>query len=125
MAFSIHGLNAGIVSKSDRKLGRAFDRKQGEFFVRFRAMLLRKLPTDNRGIRHQQFLVELSTGQTLLIAHNIDLAPRVKGLRRNTAIRIFGEYIWNREGGIIHLTHRNTSDRGPDGWIKYRGKKYE
>lgn len=119
---SIAGNN---ISKSDQRLKRAFNQRKSEFFIRFRAKVLKRLPTDNYGIRHQQFLVQLSTDQTLLVAHNIDLSSRITGLRKNTFIRIFGEYIWTRNGGIIHLTHRRTSQNASNGWIKYRGIKYQ
>ncbi|MDO3387713.1 DUF3465 domain-containing protein [Gilvimarinus sp. SDUM040013] len=39
-----------------------------------RGRVLRILADDNKGDRHQRFIVELPTRQTLLIAHNIDLA---------------------------------------------------
>ena len=32
------------------------------------------LSDDNKGSRHQRFVIGLSSGQTLLVAHNIDLA---------------------------------------------------
>lgn len=36
---------------------------------------------DTNGSRHQRFLLALDAGHTLLVAHNIDLAPRVPELR--------------------------------------------
>ncbi|QOY51204.1 DUF3465 domain-containing protein [Candidatus Sulfurimonas baltica] len=38
--------------------------------------VIRVLSDDNTGSRHQRFIIRLSSGQTLLIAHNIDLAPK-------------------------------------------------
>ena len=35
------------------------------------------LPDDTEGSPHQKFIVRLPTGHTVLIAHNIELAPRV------------------------------------------------
>ena len=35
------------------------------------------LPDDNKGTRHQRFILKLSSGQTLLVAHNIDLADKI------------------------------------------------
>ena len=37
----------------------------------------RLIPDDNDGSRHQRFVLQLSDRQTLLMAHNIDLAQRV------------------------------------------------
>lgn len=111
-------------SASDRKLARAYDRGQSEFFIRFAATVKASLPTDYDGIRHQKFIVELKTGQTLLIAHNIDLSSPVRRLRVGERITIHGEYIWNDEGGLIHRTHDDTDGTLPNGWIRYKGKRY-
>jgi hypothetical protein len=116
--------HAAPASASDRKLARAYDRGQSEFFIRFAATVKASLPTDYDGIRHQKFIVELKTGQTLLIAHNIDLSSPVRRLRVGERIIIHGEYIWNDEGGLIHRTHDDTDGTLPDGWIRYKGKRY-
>ena len=111
-------------SASDRKLARAYDRGQSEFFIRFTATVKASLATDYEGIPHQKFIVELKTGQTLLIAHNIDLSSPIKRLRVGERIIIHGEYIWNDEGGLIHRTHDDTDGTLPNGWIRYKGKRY-
>jgi len=38
--------------------------------------VVRVLSDDNDSSRHQRFILELANGHTLLIAHNIDLAPQ-------------------------------------------------
>ena len=63
-------------------------------------------PISNGG-RHQKFLVRLSPDHTILIAHNIDLAPRINALREGDDIQFSGEYVWNEKGGVIHWTHRD------------------
>ena len=37
----------------------------------------RLLADDDDGSRHQRFVIKLGNGQTLLIAHNVDLAERI------------------------------------------------
>ena len=82
------------------------------------------LPDDNDGSRHQRFLVDLAGGHTLLISHNIDLAPRVPGLRKGDVIEFRGQYEWNDKGGVIHWTHHDPGGRRPGGWLRLRGETY-
>ena len=60
---------------------------------------------------------------TVLVAHNIDLAPRVP-LKTKEDIEIFGQYEWNEKGGVIHWTHRDPQGTHAAGWIKYRDHVY-
>lgn len=83
------------------------------------------LRDDNEGSRHQRFIVKLESGQTLLIVHNIDLAPRVAGLQVGSRISAYGEYIWNEKGGLLHKTHINRGRNDPDGWIRHQGTLYQ
>lgn len=85
----------------------------------------RILSDDNDGSRHQRFIVELESGRTLLVAHNIDVAPRVNGLAPGDSVSFFGEYEWNDRGGIIHWTHHDPRARHVDGWIDHDGKRYK
>jgi hypothetical protein len=112
-------------SRSDEALARAFKQRTSNVQVEGRGVVRRVLSDDNDGSRHQRFVVGLASGQTLLIAHNIDLAPRVVGLRKGDVVSFSGEYGWNPEGGVIHWTHRDPSERHPAGWIKHNGKLYQ
>lgn len=83
------------------------------------------LPDDSEGSRHQKFLLRLESGHTLLISHNIDLAPRIDNLREGEQIEFYGEYEWNKKGGVIHWTHRDPKGKHPGGWLKYQGQVYK
>jgi len=84
----------------------------------------RTLSDDQEGSRHQRFIVELPSGQTVLIAHNIDLAPRVPVVAGDE-VRFSGEYEWNERGGVVHWTHRDPQRRHAHGWIEHGGKVYQ
>lgn len=87
--------------------------------------VVRVLPDDNEGSRHQRFILELASGQTLLVAHNIDVAPRVASIRSGGSVSFFGEYEWNERGGVIHWTHHDPQGYHVDGWLEYQGKRFE
>lgn len=112
------------ISLSDKRLKEAWEHGLSNFKIRCTGVVVRKLPDDLEGSRHQKFILQLATGQTLLIAHNIDLAPRVARLKVRDRLIINGEYIWNEKGGIMHLTHRNPSGFGFHGWIRKNGRTY-
>ena len=88
-------------------------------------MVARLLPDDNSGSRHQKFILRLAGGQTLLVAHNIDIAPRVSGLSEGDQIEFNGVYEWNEKGGVLHWTHRDPNGRHTAGWLKHRGQTYQ
>lgn len=116
---------ASTLSTSDRILARAFKMKTSGFMVKFRGTVVRKLPDDTVGSRHQKFLVRLDSGQTLLIAHNIDLAPGISHLKTKSTVTIYGEYIWNDQEGIVHKTHRKTDGTTGGGWVRHKGVTYK
>jgi hypothetical protein len=113
------------LSGKDEALARAFERRARNLQVQGQGIVQRVLSDDDDGSRHQRFVVALASGQTLLIAHNIDLAPRVVGLREGDVVSFSGEYEWNPEGGVIHWTHRDPGKRHPAGWIKHNGRVYQ
>ena len=113
------------LSRSDELLARAFERRLSNIQVEGQGVVRRLLSDDNNGPRHQRFILELASGQTLLISHNIDLAPRVVGLRKDDAVSFNGEYEWNAQGGVIHWTHHDPRKRHPAGWIKHNGRVYQ
>lgn len=88
-------------------------------------MVKRILPDDNDGSRHQRFILELGSGHALLIAHNIDVAPRISGLREGDRVEFRGDYEWNPEGGVVHWTHHDAGGRHPGGWLIHKGKTYQ
>jgi hypothetical protein len=110
---------------SDNIIGSAFKNRSNNLQVEGQGVVINLLPDDLSGTRHQRFIVRLSSGQTLLIAHNIDLAPRLISLRKGDRVFFYGVYEWNSKGGTIHWTHHDPERRHTAGWIKHKGKKYQ
>jgi hypothetical protein len=112
-------------SDTDAILARAFEDRLSNVQVEGRGTVAKLLPDDNDGSRHQRFILRLQSGQTLLIAHNIDVAPRVDSIREGDTVEFNGEYEWNAKGGVIHWTHRDPNGRHPGGWLKHGGRTYQ
>ncbi len=110
---------------SSQALEDAFKNKKSDLQVTGSGIVIKVLPDDTKGSKHQRFILKLSNGQTLLIAHNIDLAPRIGGLRNGDKVTFHGEYEWNAKGGVVHWTHHDPQGRHEDGWLKYKGKIYK
>jgi uncharacterized protein DUF3465 len=85
----------------------------------------RILGDDETGDRHQRFILRLPSGQTLLIAHNIDIAPRIEGLGVGDTVAFRGEYEWNEKGGVVHWTHHDPEGRHEAGWLRRGGRSHE
>ncbi len=111
-------------SAGDRVIAEAFANRSTDVPVTARGTIIKTLPDDNVGSRHQKFIVRLANDRTVLIAHNIDLAPRVP-LREGEAVEFQGDYEWNDRGGVVHWTHHDPRGRHRGGWIRHKGKKYE
>lgn len=106
-------------------IARAYAMHARDVVVTGSGTVWRVLPDDRQGDRHQRILVRLASGQTILIAHNIDVAPRVPGLRVGDPIEFDGEYVWNAQGGLVHWTHHDPSGRHRAGWLRYAGRTYQ
>jgi len=117
--------NSDSAPADDSEIGRAFRSKTSNVQVEGEGTVERILDDDTVGSRHQRFIVRLASGQTLLVVHNIDIAPRVAGLKPEDSIRFYGEYVWNAQGGLIHWTHHDPEGRHVAGWIKYKGRTYQ
>ena len=117
--------SAAGTAQTDSILSRAFNSQTSNIQVQGQGIVTKLLSDDTDGSRHQRFIVRLSSGQTILIAHNLDLAPRISSLREGDAVEFNGEYAWNPKGGVVHWTHRDPVSRHPSGWLKHNGQIFQ
>ncbi len=113
------------VDATDALLAQAFQQRLSNYQITGSLPVSRLLPDDNNGSRHQKFILQTSTGQTVLIAHNIDLAPRIANLQVGDTVEFYGEYEWNEKGGVIHWTHHDPAGRHAHGWLRHKGSLYQ
>ncbi len=114
-----------IIHANDVQLRRAYENQQSALQVKGEGTVSRVLSDDNKGSRHQRFILRLDSRQTLLVAHNIDLAPRIPDLKVGDRVQFYGEYEWNNKGGVIHWTHHDPRNRHEHGWLKHQGEVYQ
>ncbi|MDX2494502.1 MAG: DUF3465 domain-containing protein [Desulfuromusa sp.] len=109
----------------NRSLQDAYDNHRSDIQIKGSGVVIKRLPDDNDGSRHQKFLLKVATGQTLLVAHNIDLADKIISLKKGDTVDFNGEYEWNSKGGVLHWTHHDPRGRHVNGWLKHQGKIYQ
>ncbi|MFO1395197.1 MAG: DUF3465 domain-containing protein [Steroidobacteraceae bacterium] len=106
-------------------IAKAFEQQAGNVEVTGAGVVVKVLPDDTSGSPHQRFLLELPSGQTVLVAHNIDLAPRVPDLSTGDTVEFHGIYEWNPKGGVIHWTHGDPAGHHEAGWLRHDGQTYQ
>jgi hypothetical protein len=121
----VTGLTQKSTTGSDDAIANAFANHESNIQISGTGEVVRLLKDDNKGIRHQRFIIKLSSGQTLLVAHNIDIAGRIEGLSTGDRVSFSGVYEWNDKGGVIHWTHSDPSGRHTAGWIEYNDRRYQ
>lgn len=110
---------------SDDEMQNLFDSGISDEQVMIKGEVIKNLADDNEGSRHQKFIVEIASGQTILVSHNIDLAQRIDDLAEGDQVKIYGEYEWNDRGGVIHWTHHDPDGRHIGGWIEHQSNFYD
>jgi len=84
----------------EQTLSKAYRDRLSDIQVTGSGKVIRVLRDDKEGSRHQRFILRLPSGQTLLISHNIDLAPRIDALHKGDVVQFSGEYEWGPRGAL-------------------------
>ncbi len=114
-----------LLFASNQDIQKAYSNKISDLQVQGHGKVVKILRDDTKGIKHQRFILRLNNSLTVLVAHNIDLSPRVKNLSNGDKVEFYGEYEWNSKGGVIHWTHHDPRGRHVTGWIKHKNKLYK
>jgi hypothetical protein len=98
-------------------LHRNFVKRDSGSWIEVSGVVLRLMPDDGDGERHQRFIIGIPGRQTLLVAHNLDLAERLPiGIGDRVLVR--GIYEWNEYGGLVHWTHPDPLGLEAGGYVR-------
>lgn len=101
-----------------------FEERRSGVEVQGTGIVSRILPDDDDGSRHQKFILTTPSGISILVAHNIDIAPRLDGLSTGDRVDFRGDYEWSEKGGTVHWTHHDPSGRHEAGWLAWNGRTF-
>lgn len=90
-----------------------------------KAQVIKLLRNDNKGAKHQRWIIQIENGVTITIVHNIDIAEKVP-VSPGDIIEAAGELIFGdrKKDPILHWTHADPNKKYIDGYILLNGKKY-
>ncbi len=117
--------NSGEAKNQVQILEQYYKNKTSKKMIQLTGTVIKLLSDDLIEPRHQKFIIKTSTKMSLLVTHNIDLAPRINSINEGDEVLIYGQYEWNDKGGLLHWTHHDPKKRRAGGWIIHNGKKYE
>jgi hypothetical protein len=117
-----HEAGAPSASGGNEAIAIAFRDQRSGVHVSGQGVVVKVLADDNDGSRHQRFILDTGAGPTLLVAHNIDLAPRLTSLKVGDTVAFSGVYEWNPKGGLIHWTHHDPGGQHQAGWLRHNGQ---
>jgi len=125
LAWAIRQLNTptGEPAGDESEIAQAFRDRRSGLMVEAAGTVERLLADDREGSPHQRLIVRLGDGRTVLISHNIELAPRVPAAPGDR-LEFRGQYEWNDRGGVVHWTHHDPRGRRPGGWLRHRERTY-
>lgn len=112
-------------SQANSSVIRAYQEQKENSLVSGSGKVVKILSDDLKGSKHQRFILRISSDLTVLIAHNIDLAPRIPTLQVGKTVTFKGQYEYQARGGVIHWTHHDPQGRRQGGWLEYEGKRFQ
>lgn len=116
--------NAGPLATDDSDLIRAVRDRRSVFFVQAsNVVVVKVLPDDTQGLKHQRWYVRLSDGSQVFAVYNIDQTARVP-VQVGQTMSLGGEFKWTDQGALIHWLHSDPSGRRPNGYVIVNGQKY-
>jgi hypothetical protein len=108
----------------DSQILQAYEAKRRVNFVEGAGMeVVKLLPDDNSGLKHQKWVVRLSNGKQMQAVYNTDMCPYVP-LQVGDVVAMGGMFLWTGNSGMIHWLHHDPRGNRPDGYVMVNGKYY-
>lgn len=88
--------------------------------------VVKKLPDDRRGSRHQKWILKSPSGKTVQFVHNLEMCQRLD-LNVGDQVNISGEFKWTGRGGLLHWAHfvpEGWSGSRKGGYVEWKGRRY-
>lgn len=74
------------------------------------------LPDDNHGLPHQSWEAQLSDKSFITVVYNTNMGERIP-VEVGMTFSVGGQFIWTKDGGLIHWLHHDPKKKRPDGWV--------
>lgn len=108
----------------DRSLVEAVRSRRNVYYVEAgKLKVTQLLPDDRQGRPHQKWVTRLSDGSEITIIYNSDMGERVP-VNVGREFGVGGEFIWTKQGGIVHWVHEDPKKKRPDGYVYVDGIVY-
>ena len=107
----------------ERRLTDRYGKWDTDTWIEDSGVVVRLIADDVHGSRHQRFILRLPGGQTVLIAHNLELSARVP-VGIGDRVKLRGMYEWNEFGGLVHWTHDDPLGIEKGGYVEFRTRRF-
>lgn len=95
---------------------RLFHAKQSNQYIEVEGRVSKILIDDADTTPHQKFIIKTELDQSIMVIVNLDHMPRIN-VESKDYVEVAGVYVWNKFGGLVHITHHDHFKTHPEGWI--------
>ena len=120
----LHAAAKTVYPEGQQDLIAAEESHKGHNFIEVRDVeVVQVLPEDHKGLPHQKFYVELADGQHVMLVYNIDMGEHLP-LKVGDIVSAGGQYIPDKDGGLLHWLHADPAHHRPDGYVILNGVRF-
>ncbi len=106
----------GQIQTDEQIISAVQNKKRVRFLEGGNLVVTALLPDDTDGLTHQLWEAQLSDGSTIKIVYNSFMGDRVP-VEKGAVFAVGGEFIWTKDGGLIHWVHADPKGNRPDGYV--------